>query len=178
MPAADKIDRRPTQCRNRLRDEGSAYPKSGCSSCGNGGLFGCPHESRPTPPPDPAMGIPMAALQPIKKAFWAYVAACRGHITTGGTEAERRFSDGEGKDAAEEAMFEKLAELTFNQVADIAGWLESVPQETDALTDAIVAARRDAGLYGSGYVRLDQDGTAKAIPPEDITVRRAVEIGT
>lgn len=34
---------RPLNCRNRLRDEGKAYPKSGCDSCGDGGLRGCPH---------------------------------------------------------------------------------------------------------------------------------------
>lgn len=41
QPAADA---RPKNCRNRLKDERKAYPKSGCFSCGNGGLFGCPHE--------------------------------------------------------------------------------------------------------------------------------------
>lgn len=35
---------RPANCRNRLRDEGEHYPRSGCDSCRNGGLFGCPHE--------------------------------------------------------------------------------------------------------------------------------------
>ena len=34
---------RPMNCRNRLRDEGRAHPKSGCDSCGDGGLRGCPH---------------------------------------------------------------------------------------------------------------------------------------
>jgi len=37
-------DKRPADCRNRLRDEGELYPRSGCASCGNGGLMGCPHE--------------------------------------------------------------------------------------------------------------------------------------
>lgn len=37
-------DTRPSNCRNRLRDEGKAYPRSGCASCGNGGLFGCRYE--------------------------------------------------------------------------------------------------------------------------------------
>lgn len=37
-------DHKPANCRNRLRDEGQPYPKSGCASCGNGGLMGCPHE--------------------------------------------------------------------------------------------------------------------------------------
>ena len=43
-------DARPQTCRNRLRDEGHAYPRSDCASCGNGGLVGCPHDRRPAPP--------------------------------------------------------------------------------------------------------------------------------
>lgn len=39
-----KIDVRPSNCRNRLKDEGKSHPKSGCQSCQNGGLMGCPHE--------------------------------------------------------------------------------------------------------------------------------------
>lgn len=39
-----RVEKRPANCRNRLRDEGKAYPKSGCASCGNGGIMGCPHE--------------------------------------------------------------------------------------------------------------------------------------
>lgn len=35
---------RPENCRNRLKSEGKAYPKSGCDSCGDGGIFGCPYE--------------------------------------------------------------------------------------------------------------------------------------
>lgn len=34
-------DIRPANCRNRLRDEGKAYPRSGCAYCKNGGLIGC-----------------------------------------------------------------------------------------------------------------------------------------
>ena len=37
---------RPPLCRNRLRDEGKAYPKSGCKVCHKGGIFGCPFENR------------------------------------------------------------------------------------------------------------------------------------
>lgn len=40
------IEKRPANCRNRLRDEGKAYPKSGCLSCGTGGMTGCPYERR------------------------------------------------------------------------------------------------------------------------------------
>lgn len=42
-------DARPANCRNVLRDEGKPYPKSGCASCGNGGLMGCPHERAAAP---------------------------------------------------------------------------------------------------------------------------------
>lgn len=49
-------DLRPGLCRNRLRDEGSAYPKSGCAVCKDGGLRGCPYEriagaTKPCAPP-------------------------------------------------------------------------------------------------------------------------------
>lgn len=37
-------DNRPSNCRNRLRDEGKAYPRSGCTVCKDGGLRGCPYE--------------------------------------------------------------------------------------------------------------------------------------
>ena len=37
---------RPHNCRNRLRDEGSAYPRSGCAHCKTGGLTGCPFEKK------------------------------------------------------------------------------------------------------------------------------------
>lgn len=37
-------DARPKYCRNRLRDELKAYPRSGCSVCVNVGLRGCPYE--------------------------------------------------------------------------------------------------------------------------------------
>lgn len=42
---------RPADCRNRLRDEGKPYPRSGCLVCKDGGLRGCPYERR-TPPSD------------------------------------------------------------------------------------------------------------------------------
>ena len=38
-------DIRPANCRNRLRDEMRAYPKSGCGHCKTGGLTGCPFEA-------------------------------------------------------------------------------------------------------------------------------------
>jgi len=37
---------RPSNCRNRLRDEGKAYPRSGCGHCKTGGMTGCPNEQR------------------------------------------------------------------------------------------------------------------------------------
>lgn len=42
--AGREADKRPVNCRNRQRDEGQAYPKSGCEYCRNGGLMGCPFE--------------------------------------------------------------------------------------------------------------------------------------
>ena len=36
---------RPKTCRNRQRDEGQPYPRSGCDHCHNGGLMGCPFEA-------------------------------------------------------------------------------------------------------------------------------------
>lgn len=40
-PAQEK-DNRPTNCRNRLSDEGKPYPRSGCAHCKTGGITGCP----------------------------------------------------------------------------------------------------------------------------------------
>lgn len=37
-------DKRPHDCRNRLRDNGMTHPKSGCQHCRTGGLTGCPYE--------------------------------------------------------------------------------------------------------------------------------------
>ena len=37
-------DRRPASCRNRMRDAGKPYPRSGCNHCGDGGLMGCPFD--------------------------------------------------------------------------------------------------------------------------------------
>lgn len=39
-------ENRPESCRNRLRDEGKAYPKSGCGHCKTGGMTGCPFEKK------------------------------------------------------------------------------------------------------------------------------------
>lgn len=45
-PVQDATPRQhlPENCRERLRLEGKAYPKSGCASCGTGGMTGCPHK--------------------------------------------------------------------------------------------------------------------------------------
>lgn len=60
--SSSPAEKRPANCRNRLRDEGKPYPKSGCASCGNGGMMGCPHE-RKAPSPAPAQaGTPPEAL--------------------------------------------------------------------------------------------------------------------
>src|SRR5690606_22220461 len=49
-PAEVTADARPSNCRNRLRDEGKAHPRSGCQSCGDGGLRGCPFERKSASP--------------------------------------------------------------------------------------------------------------------------------
>lgn len=43
----EESEERPNNCREVLRKQGKPYPKSGCFSCGNGGLSGCPY---PQPP--------------------------------------------------------------------------------------------------------------------------------
>lgn len=46
-------DERPANCRFRLKDEGKAYPKSGCMGCGRNiatGLGNSCHKILPTPP--------------------------------------------------------------------------------------------------------------------------------
>jgi hypothetical protein len=39
-------DNRHVNCRERLRQEGHPYPKSGCNACGGGLLHTCPHEDK------------------------------------------------------------------------------------------------------------------------------------
>lgn len=56
-------DNRPTNCRNRLRDEGKAYPKSGCDSCHDGGLRGCPHEQKASEPAEGSVDAELEVLQ-------------------------------------------------------------------------------------------------------------------
>lgn len=43
---AASAEARPSNCRNRLRDEGEPYPRSGCNHCKTGGLTGCPFEGK------------------------------------------------------------------------------------------------------------------------------------
>jgi hypothetical protein len=60
---------RPASCRNRLRDEGKAYPKSGCAVCKNGGLFGCRYEKNTVtdnPQANPCGELPAAELSPLR----------------------------------------------------------------------------------------------------------------
>jgi hypothetical protein len=54
---------RPQDCRNRLRDEGKAYPRSGCLVCKDGGLRGCPYEgARPLPTPSSIVSVDAGEL--------------------------------------------------------------------------------------------------------------------
>lgn len=57
------------------------------------------------------------ARERLARARDAYVSVMQNWQTRGDTEAERRFSDGEARETAEEAMFEELAELTFEHVS-------------------------------------------------------------
>lgn len=56
------------------------------------------------------------ALEPFAAAYDAYVNVMRNFVVTGGTEAERRFSDGERMETAEEAAFEVLAAIEFDKL--------------------------------------------------------------
>jgi len=37
-------EKRPENCRERLKDEGKAYPKSGCNACHKNAFGTCPHK--------------------------------------------------------------------------------------------------------------------------------------
>lgn len=47
-PPSPPVDKRPFNCRNRLRDNGKAYPKSGCRVCTDFLIRGCPYERQST----------------------------------------------------------------------------------------------------------------------------------
>lgn len=57
----------------------------------------------------------------FREARNAYTRTIRNASTTGETEAERRFSEGEKRDEANEAMFCVLGKLTFEQVCALTG---------------------------------------------------------
>lgn len=61
------MDNRPALCRNRLRDEGKHYPRSGCKSCGNGGMMGCPYEKGGLPN-NIKIDAPEPVAQPVATA--------------------------------------------------------------------------------------------------------------
>jgi len=46
VPISPVVAHLPGNCRERLRAEGKAYPRSGCSSCGSIASSGCPHSGR------------------------------------------------------------------------------------------------------------------------------------
>ena len=47
------MSEKPMLCRERLREEGKPYPRSGCSICRTGGLTGCPYRATRAQPPQP-----------------------------------------------------------------------------------------------------------------------------
>lgn len=60
---APSVDHRPSNCRFRLRDEGKAYPRSGCNGC-NAIKFGrgpCPHELES----HSVLGTILASVEPV-----------------------------------------------------------------------------------------------------------------
>ncbi|QIV65837.1 hypothetical protein Cp1R7AA1_179 [Mesorhizobium phage Cp1R7A-A1] len=59
---------RPEGCRNRLRDEGKPYPKSGCTVCKNGGMVGCRYERdvADVSSMNPCAELPAAPLSPLR----------------------------------------------------------------------------------------------------------------
>jgi hypothetical protein len=67
------------------------------------------------------------ALEPFKVAHDAYVAVMQNGLVTGETFADRRHSEGEMRSSAEEAAFEALADITFDQMRAVAEALASAP---------------------------------------------------
>jgi len=61
----------------------------------------------------------LAALRPFARARIAYVQAYRNFLVDGNTSAERRFSEGERKETAEEAAYEALAEISFDELVAV-----------------------------------------------------------
>lgn len=59
MSGMESLDDRPEDCRNRQRDEGKMYPKSGCMHCGTGGITGCPYEN-----PERRTDMPSVSVEP------------------------------------------------------------------------------------------------------------------
>lgn len=57
---------RPANCRNRLRDDGKPYPRSGCAHCRNGGMVGCPYER--SPEDSAKLGVTLDEADPVKSS--------------------------------------------------------------------------------------------------------------
>lgn len=60
-----ETDARPMNCRNRIRDNGLPYPRSGCAACGNGGLMGCPYERAAPSPRERELEEALAAAREL-----------------------------------------------------------------------------------------------------------------
>ncbi|GLQ36709.1 hypothetical protein GCM10007908_03290 [Rhizobium albus] len=61
----------------------------------------------------------LEALRPFLPAYRAYVETMRNFTVDGETSAERRASEGERKDEAEERAFEELTKVTFEMLAAV-----------------------------------------------------------
>lgn len=100
---------RPANCRNRLRDEGKAYPRSGCASCGDGGLRGCPYEGRP-----PRAGLSEAFTTPSILTASAFVAS---HLTISNVvsidlkDGKVTYLDGATEDVASRRFWEAVGRM-------------------------------------------------------------------
>lgn len=146
-------DTRPQLCRNRLRDEGQAYPRSGCAVCRDGGMMGCPHERRPNPPTTgsgvkppqqpSAEAMVRVALEMSSRALAAVEAerdAARASLATATSELARLRAEGE---ALREALkvFAAMSAMDPPESVPLNEWLPAVTGARSALNDPTALAR-------------------------------------
>jgi hypothetical protein len=159
---------RPQDCRNRLRDEGKAYPRSGCLVCKDGGLRGCPYEgARPLSalPVEPAPALvegvePVAwpaILDEIKAGIndtmlrepWEFVMCDdqRPMVATPGDVVchadYNHGSDGHLPDAWDVANFKHIARLSPDNVTTILDYITTLSAELARVTELLKAAERE-----------------------------------
>lgn len=191
-------DTRPQLCRNRLRDEGQAYPRSGCAVCGNGGLMGCPHERRPSPPttgsgvkPPPqssAEAMVRVALEMSSRVVAAVEAerdkalADLQQATAERDEARKEARDlREGiRDACDEATHHRNACLIAQSaLATANAELAQLQAEVEAKDRAILLLLPFVDYAaGEGLMFVEtEDGEHPEMDAADIVIAAAKEIG-